>query len=319
MTGRQNFKVAALTAGVHPRRQLSQELCNFLLSGQPGVAPEEMLGKEEISFLDQGPFGGNESTRPDHIVTSEDLLNLTHARPNLLPFWFSRGFRTHTEDAYSIYSFQLAELLPAGHPYRRFHGIEDSEEEIIRWTLADPDLSEGDRKLIEETLLEADPMKRATRWPLLVRAVQDETWGWHGIRFMLFTSLYGVGERFLDQLHPREAGVLRSIGNEATVEQIAERFGVDTKRIVLIQAEASEKVRTEFSDEVASLQDYIDSSGIVAISNLAGLVKDLPTEKRGHFTFTRILLQFCSARSIRDASGETYLLSNSAYTQAKPL
>lgn len=278
-----------------------------------------MIGQVDPWLNYQDPVAGESTNHPNHVITSEDVINLAHARPNYSRFWLSDGYRTQIEEAHSIYSLELAKLLPQGHPFRRFHGIMDPEPQVIRWILADPDLGRDDRQLIEETLLEEDAKRRSQHWPRLVETVRNESWAWHEIRSQLLFSLRRTGDDFLDELHPREAGVLRSVASGMTVAQIAERFGVTTNRIVQVHAEASEKVRQEFAESVNLLQDHIESMGIVELSRLAGLVRDLPLDRRTEFAFTRILLQFCSARIYESPNNAVYVLSNSAHSAAKPL
>ena len=318
MSKKVKFSVATLVANVPVERQLSQELCNFLLEGQPGVDASAMLGSAPFFLSLSDPFRDTNSDYDSHEVTSIDLLNLTHARSNYEDFELNPDPRQR-ERAHSIYSLQLAKLLPVGHPYRRAHGIIDEESQVLRWLISDPDLGLADRQLIEDTLLVSDPNKRAKGWPLLLEAKRSGSWAWHDLRATLFANIVNRGDAFLESLHPREAGVLRSIASGMSPESIAEKFGVETARIVMIYAEAGEKFRREFSAEVNVLQDCIEKLGIVTLEHLAGLARDLDSEGRVQFIFTRLLLKFCSGRYRQGPTGAVHIFSNDAFEEVAPL
>lgn len=312
------FRVAQLVTNVPPARQLSQELCNFLLAGQPGAEPSEMVGLLPDPLALRDPFAEIDPDYEFHEVTSEDLLNLTHARPNFVDHFLPRH-PAQRERAHSIYSIELARLLPVGHPYRRAHGIVDDQSQVLRWLVSDPDLLPSDRQLIEEALLQENPDKRAQKWPLLMEARKRDSWAWHDLRAQLFANIHNHGDQHLESLHPREALVLRSIASGSTLEAVAEKFGVETARIVVIYAEAGEKFRQRFSVEVALLQACIERLGIVTLEHLAGVARDPQADEKVPFIFTRLLLKFCSGHIRQGLNGTTYILSNSAFEDVVPL
>ena len=186
----------------------------------------------------------------------------------------------------------------------------DTEFDRITWIIGDPDLSEDDRQLIRETLLEPDNESRAKAWNKLVGKNQLSEWAWFEIRGQLLRALTNPYETYLDSLHPREAGVLRFIASGFSLAQVAEKFGVDANRIKEIYLPAGEGFRAQFQEAISLLQAYIEKFQIVEIVELAGIARDMNYFKTEDLVTTRLLLKFCSGGLITSHSGKTYILSN---------
>ena len=312
MTANFIYQVALPPNNIPTPRRLSQELLNFLSDGQQGVLDGQKIGSEIYAgFSFQESDDSSAETGAGLLVTQEDLYLLANATEFQVSRWGAR-----IED-YSLnfqgsppYSQQLARLLPPGHPYRQAHGIADGVNDKIEWLIADPDLEPDEKSLVEKTLLESDAEIRALNWPTLIEQFRSLEWGWNGLRAAVMQAVDFEGELFLDSLHPREAGVVRSVAGGMSTKEIAEKFGVENKRIVKIYAEAGEKIRQRFEPLIDELQTFIEKKGIVELQHLAGVAKDFDTHHRTPWHFTRLLLLFCSGKTFTTGDQKTYVLSN---------
>jgi hypothetical protein len=312
MTSNFIYQVALPPHNIPVLRKLSQDLLNFLSDGQPGASEGEKLGSE-VYF--GSPFQESDDadsvTGAGHLVTEEDLYRLANATEFQVARWGARreDYPPNSQGS-PPYSQQLATLLPSGHPYRQAHGISDSVDAKIQWLIADPDLNADETSLVQMTLLESNAEIRALNWPTLIEQFRSLEWGWHGVRTAVMQAVDFDGEIFLDSLHPREAGVVRSVAGGMSTQEIAEKFGVDNKRIVKIYAEAGEKIRQRFEPLIDEMQTFIEKKGIVEVQQLAGVVKDFDTHYRTPWHFTRVLLLFCSGKTFTTRDQKTYVLSN---------
>jgi hypothetical protein len=312
MTSNLIYQVALPPHNITAPRRLSQDLLNFLSDGQQGVSEGEKLGSKVYfgSFFQEGD-DADSLTGAGHQVTEEDLYNLSNATDLQALQWGEKP-----SDHFGVFqssppfSQQLATLLPSGHPYRQAHGIADSVNDKIQWLIADPDLKPDEKSLVEKTLLESDAETRASKWATLIEKFRNLEWGWHEIRTAVMQAVEFEGDLFVDSLHPREAGVVRSIAGGMSTQEIAEKFGVDNARIVKIYAEAGEKIRQRFEQFIDEMQTIIEKKGIVDLQQLAGVAKDFDTHYGTPWQFTRLLLLFCSGKTFTTRDQKTYVLSN---------
>lgn len=312
MTSNFIYQVSLPPNNIPVPRRLSQDLLNFLAEGQQGVSEGEKIGTETYFglFLHESDDTGSEMG-PGLLVTEDDLYRLANATEFQVSSWGAGREENYLDFKGSPpYSQKLATLLPPGHPYRQAHDIFDPVDDKVRWLIADPDLEADERSLVEKTLLEADSFNRASNWPILIEQFRSLAWGWSAMRTAIMRAVDFEGDVFIDSLHPREAGVVRSVAGGMSTQEIAEKFGVDNQRIVQIYSQAGEKIRQRFEPIIDEMQTFIEKKGIVELQQLAGVSKDFDTHHRTPWQFTRLLLLFCSGKTLTTRDGRTYVLSN---------
>lgn len=298
-------RIASVSTPLEPQRMLPKAVYDYLLAGQPDSDLVLRIGTEHGKW-----FGDERYTE----ISEYDLIALIHGRPKPVEAAdLGMTLPNNAEDNFldtGHFSPELAKRLPKGHPFRKHHGIVDSEYDRIFWLIGDPDLSEEERQLIQETLLEQDRDNRAKMWNKLFGQNQLSQWAWFEIREQLLAALTPPYETYLDSLHPREAGVLRFLASGMDIPQVAHKFGVDEKQIKVIYCRAGEGFRLEFQETISHLQSYIEKFRIVDLVELAGVARDINPDETRDFLATRLLLKFCSGGVVTNKRGITYVLSN---------
>jgi hypothetical protein len=293
----------------------------FILEGEPATQNADKFIPVPVSLFYADPFGDSQDDKPVE-VSALQLLNLANARSigESISSILTDAFGYFQDSITRTYSLELAQRLPVGHPYRLTHGLRDSSENLINWLLDDPDLSSQTKVLVSGVLFDSDPISRASKWPELINLLQRSDFAWTEWRESLNAVLRSYMLPFdavMDELHPREAGVLKSSSAGMSFTEIAEKFGVDEARIIGIYAEGLEKVRQSQVGLIAELQSAIDIRRVSSITELAGVIRE--TQNSRDFLFTKMLLRLCSGRLITGHHGAEIVLSEHAFNSARQL